>query len=125
MIKKINSNNKFMFVINNSKGTHWWIKNILYLYDISSLRTVLGFIMNKLPFKWYEVPTMLFEKVSRSRLEQKFCFRVHFFFSYVCNKQSKGEHIDEYFPKNILYLYDISSLRKGNLNWPSLQYLTQ
>jgi hypothetical protein len=31
---------------------------------------VLGFILNKLPFKWYEVPTMLFEKVSRSKLEQ-------------------------------------------------------
>jgi hypothetical protein len=33
---------------------------------------VLGFILNKLPFKWYEVPAMLFEKVSRSRL---FCKR--------------------------------------------------
>ena len=45
MIKKTNSNNKFMFVINNPKGTHLMIifqnfptKNILYLYDISSLR---------------------------------------------------------------------------------------
>jgi DNA helicase HerA-like ATPase len=39
VIKKINSNNKFIFVINNPKGIHYFqkisAKNILHLYDIS------------------------------------------------------------------------------------------
>ena len=43
---------------------------------------VLEFILKKLPFEWYEVPTMLLEKVSRPRLERKFCLRVHLLFSY-------------------------------------------
>jgi hypothetical protein len=53
MIEKINSNNKFMFVINNTIQREHFdeyfpkfpTKNILYLYDISSLRK--GNLKNK------------------------------------------------------------------------------
>jgi hypothetical protein len=52
--------------------------NLLLLLIFLSL-TVFGFILNKLPCKWYKVPTMLLEKVSmHTEILFVYCYKVFF-----------------------------------------------
>ena len=73
--------------------------NLLSLLIFFISLAVFGFILNKLPFKWYKVPTMLLENVSINTEIlfvhcYKFCFYYCLFFFCVCWKLLK-----------IVYLY--------------------
>jgi hypothetical protein len=60
-----------IFFVENLENSHkcvpfgLFITNINWLFLLILLSlAVFGFMLNKIPFKWYKVPTMLLEKVS-------------------------------------------------------------
>ena len=53
--------------------------SIYYCYFSFLSLAILGFILNKLPFQWYEVPTMLLEKVSmHTEIPFVHCYKLFF-----------------------------------------------
>jgi hypothetical protein len=91
----------YKYVINTCITFHFFALNINLLLLLTFLSlAVFRFILNKLPFKWYKVPTMLLEKVSM-HTEILFVHREHIY-----------DNFQKISAKNILHLYDISNWRK-------------